>query len=72
MSIRRTTEVGDTVIIRDRFTQVFKRAYGEDALEPRKVTAIEKVQGKKRLHLDGAPTLLWYGQAKVVKRGGED
>lgn len=62
----RAIEKGDTVIVRDRFERVFRQVYGEEALKPRKVTLIEDVQGKGRLHLDGPPNLLWRGQAKRV------
>ncbi len=66
--MRRTIQVGDTVLVRDRYVNTFRNSYGPDALLPRVVIAEDKACKRRRLHLDGQPNLLWVGQARCVKR----
>ena len=60
-------KIGDTVTVRDRKWNTYRNAYGHEALAPRKVVAEDFGTGRRRLHLDGPPGLLWIGDAKRVK-----
>ena len=69
--MRRGIMVGDTVVVRDRKWNLYRQAYGHDALAPRVVVAEDSGTGRRRLHLDGPPNLLWIGDAKLVKARDE-
>lgn len=60
--------IGDVVTIRDAKMNTYRMAYGPSVTEPRVVLRDDTGTGRRRLHLDGPPTLLWIGDAKLVMR----
>lgn len=69
--MREPIEIGDVVVVSDAKQNVYRNAYGPEALQPRVVVLDDHGTGRRRLHLDGPPTLLWIGDAKVVQRKAE-
>lgn len=63
--------IGDVVTVRDAKQNTYRNAYGADALQPRVVVRDDHGTGRRRLHLDGPPTLLWVGDARIVMRKRE-
>jgi hypothetical protein len=69
--VREPIAVGDVVTIRDAKVDTYRNAYGHEVTKPRIVVQDDVGSGRRRLHLDGPPTLLWIGDAKLVMRKQE-
>ena len=62
----KTILVGDRIRLDEKRRGPYMRAYGLRDDQEWVVTGQSKISGKRRLHVDGTPTVIWAQDAKCV------
>lgn len=61
----RSIVVGDVIMLKDGCTS-YAKAYGIPHGTHWRVTGQSEVQGRRRLHVDDTPSMIWAGDARPV------